>query len=100
MGCSSSVLALLTGGELSEIAVVITLPATQIRLNGVHYARVPETVIAIIHLVVENLRLSSLSLWNQALIEDVKNILADFLELGLNLLTVIADSADVFVSAF
>jgi hypothetical protein len=50
-----------------------------------------------IHLVVEDLALASLGLGDEALIEDTKDILADLLELELNLLAVLADDADVLV---
>jgi len=47
--------------------------------------------------VVEDLGLSRLSLGNQGLVQNVKNILADFLEFGLDLLAVIADGANMLV---
>lgn len=49
-----------------------------------------------VHLVVEDLGLARFSLGNQGLIKNIKDILADFLELGLNLLAVIADGGNVF----
>ena len=49
------------------------------------------------HLVIENLGLARFSLWDQRLVEDVEDILADFLELGLDLLSVVADGADMLV---
>jgi hypothetical protein len=52
-----------------------------------------------IHLVVEDLRLAGLGLGNQGLVENVEDILADFLEFGLDLLAVIADGSDVLVRA-
>jgi len=52
-----------------------------------------------IHLVVENLGLARLCLWNEGLVEDVKNILADLLKLELDLLAVLADDANVLVGA-
>jgi hypothetical protein len=50
--------------------------------------------------MVENLGLAWLSLGDQRLIEDVKDILANLLEFGLNLLTVLADGRYVLVGAF
>ena len=47
--------------------------------------------------MVEDLGLSGLGLWNQGLIKDIKDILADLLELGLNLLAVIANGGDVLL---
>jgi hypothetical protein len=51
------------------------------------------------HLVIEDLGLPGLGLGDEGLIEDVQDILADLLKLGLNLLSVFADSADVLVRA-
>jgi hypothetical protein len=50
-----------------------------------------------LHLVVEDLRLASLGLGDQGLIQDVEDVLADLLELGLDLLTVITDDTNVLV---
>jgi hypothetical protein len=50
-----------------------------------------------VHLVVEYLRLASLGLRNEELIEHVEDILADSLELILDLLAVLSDSADVLI---
>lgn len=47
--------------------------------------------------MVEHLGLSGLGLRDQGLVQDVKNILADLLKLGLDLLTVVADGGDVLV---
>ena len=51
------------------------------------------------HLVVENLGLARLGLGNEGLVEDVQDILADLLELGLDLLAVVADGANVLLRA-
>jgi len=50
--------------------------------------------------VVEDLGLSRFGLWDQGLVEDIENILADLLELGLNLLAVITNGSNVLVGAF
>jgi hypothetical protein len=47
--------------------------------------------------VVEDFGLSRLSLWDQGLIQDIEDILADLLELGLDLLTVVADSRNMLI---
>jgi hypothetical protein len=47
--------------------------------------------------VVEDLRLARFGLWDQGLIQDIKNILADLLEFGLDLLTVVTDGRNVLV---
>ena len=52
-----------------------------------------------IHLVVEDLALASLGLGNEAVVEDVEDILADVLQLSLDLLTVVADDVNVLVGA-
>lgn len=49
--------------------------------------------------MVEDLALASLGLGDEALVEDVEDILADLLELELDLLAVLADDADVLVGA-
>jgi hypothetical protein len=49
--------------------------------------------------VVEDLALASLGLGDEALVEDGEDILADLLELELDLLAVLADDADVLVGA-
>ena len=51
------------------------------------------------HLVVEDLALASLGLGNEALVENVEDILADLLKLKLDLLTVLADDANVLLGA-
>ena len=47
--------------------------------------------------MVEHLALACLGLRDQAVVENVEDILADVLELGLDLLTVVADDANVLV---
>jgi hypothetical protein len=83
--------------------VVITLPVTRIGLDGVWnrsiHARVPDRIVANVHLMVEDLGLASLGLGNQALVKNVEDILADLLEFGLDLLTVIADGSDMLIGA-
>ena len=49
--------------------------------------------------MVEDLALASLCLWDEALVKNVEDILADLLKLGLDLLTVLADDTDVLVRA-
>lgn len=100
VGSSGSILALLAGGKLSEITVVITLPVETDRIKWRSSCTDAQRIVANIHLVVENLGLASLGLWDQALIENIEDILADLLEFGLDLLAVIADSADVLIGAF
>ena len=51
------------------------------------------------HLVVEVLGLARLGLGDKGLIKDVEDILADLLELGLDLLAVVADGANVLLGA-
>ena len=51
------------------------------------------------HLVVEDLGLAGLGLGDERLVEDVEDILADLLELGLDLLAVVADGANVLLGA-
>jgi hypothetical protein len=49
--------------------------------------------------VVEDLGLARLGLGDKGVVEDVEHILADLLELGLDLLAVVADGADVLLGA-
>lgn len=49
--------------------------------------------------MVEDLAFASLSLGDQALVEDVEHILADLLKLKLDLLAVLADDIDVLARA-
>lgn len=49
--------------------------------------------------MVEHLRLAGLGLGNQRLVKDIEDVLADALELRLNLLTVFADDRDILVRA-
>ena len=51
------------------------------------------------HLVVEDLGLARLGLGDERVVEDVEDILADLLKLGLDLLAVVADGADVLLRA-
>ena len=47
--------------------------------------------------MVEDLGLSRLGLGDQRVVENIQHILADLLELGLDLLAVIADDADMLI---
>lgn len=49
--------------------------------------------------MVEDLALASLGLGNEALVEDGEDILANLLELKLDLLAVLADDTDVLIGA-
>jgi hypothetical protein len=51
------------------------------------------------HLVVEDLGLARLGFGDEGVVEDVEDILADLLELGFDLLAVVADGADVLLRA-
>lgn len=50
-----------------------------------------------VHLVVEDLGFTRLGLGDQRLIEHIEDILANLLKLGLDLLTIVADGANVLV---
>ena len=47
--------------------------------------------------MIEDLALARLGLGDQGVVKDVENILADLLELGLDLLAVVADDGNVLV---
>ena len=99
MGSSSSNLALVAGSELSEVAVVVSLPV--VGGQSQHVARSGRMRVGVrnSHLVVEDLGLAGLGLGDQGLVKDIEDILADLLELGLNLLAVVADDTDVLIRA-
>lgn len=105
MRSGGSGLALLARGELSEVAVIISLPARHIVrivvLNAqAHIAlRKMKECYGNVHLVVEHLALARLGLGDEALVKDIEDILADILELCLDLLAVLADDADVLLRA-
>lgn len=97
-----SSLALLTRRELGEVAVVIALPAVALLLaplqsqaRSVYLAHPP--IYGYIHLVVEDLRLARFGLGDQRVIKHIEDVLADFLELGLDLLAVLANSANMLI---
>ena len=90
-------LALLTRGELGEVAVVVALPVSQMSAYQHHLNAELHHVVVYAHLVVEHLALTSLSLRNQAVVENVEDILTDVLELRLDLLAVVANDANVLV---
>jgi hypothetical protein len=100
---SSSNFALLARCELSQVTVIISLPAEELWIRFIERATSPGTVIPQrslnIHLVIEDLGLARFGLWDESLVQNVKDILADFLKLGLNLLTIITDGADMLVRA-
>ena len=98
-GCSD--LALLAGRKLGEIAVVVTLPggAQTLAASFGNARRQKALGGGVLHLVVEDLGLARLGLGDQGVVEHVEDILADLLELLLNLLSVLADGGDVLVRA-
>jgi hypothetical protein len=72
--------------------VIVTLPVILLEHDSNEY-------FASIHLVVEDLGLAGLGLGDEGLVENIEDILADFLEFRLDLLAVIADGSDVLVRA-
>lgn len=70
-----------------------------VTLYQTHGDEQPPRECANVHLVVEDLALAGLGLGDEAVVEDVEDILADVLELGLDLLAVLADDADVLIRA-
>ena len=71
-GLVGRLLSLIAGGELSEVAVVVTL-----------------------HLVVENFRFASGGGGDKMLVKDLEDILADLCQLRLDLLPVALDHGDL-----
>jgi len=52
-----------------------------------------------VHLVVEDLRLAALRRWNQVLVQNLEDVLADLAELVLDLLTVLLDELHLLLVA-
>lgn len=101
MGSSGSNLALLAGGELGKITVVITLPVAPKKSENIRTA-----ASAIIcgkrenpHLVIKDLGLASGGVGNEGLVKNIEDVLANLLQLALDLVAVLADSADVLIRA-
>ena len=95
MRSSSRSLALLTRGELSEVAVIISLPVTDV--SALCSIEKLSRRCSNAHLVIEHLALAGLSLGDQAIVQNIKHILTDILKLFLDLLAVFADDADMLV---
>lgn len=91
MSSSSGVLAFVAGGELGKITVVVALPIEQ---SGIFQKRFLDRTL---HLVVEDLGFAGLSLGDQGVVQHIKNILADPLELQLDLAAVLSDSRDMLL---
>lgn len=89
-GLVGGVLAAVANGELSEITVVVTLPARLVnnswRIDVMGFR---------LHLVVENLGLARLGRGDKVLVKDLEDVIADLGELGLNLLSVLLDEGDL-----
>lgn len=104
---SCSNFALLARCELSKVTVVIALPTRESSrlVSLINHSLRParECIISYstgnVHLMVEDLGLARLSLWNERLVQNIKDILADFLEFGLNLLSIVTNGANVLVRA-
>jgi hypothetical protein len=94
VGGSSSNLALVARGEFSKVTVVITLPILE---SVAGYWTSSWMMNSNAHLEVKDLGLSSLGLGDKGLVEHVKDILANLLQLGLDLLTIIADNGNVLI---
>jgi hypothetical protein len=97
VGSSGGNLALLARGELGKVAVVVTLPVGLLA-SDYRVTQISQDLLNA-HLVVENLGLASGGIGNEALVENVEDILADLFELRLNLLAVVLDGGDVLVGA-
>jgi len=100
VGSSGSKLALLAGSELGKITVVVTLPrfCSVVSSRTDIFHRYKSNRINI-HLVVEDLGLAGSSVGDEGVVEDIEDILADLLELGLDLLAVVTDGADVLLGS-
>lgn len=71
-----------------------------VRVGGGGKVRnLPTTWFGNIHLVVKDLRLARLGFWDERLVKHIEHVLADLLKLGLDLLTIVTDGANVLVRA-
>jgi hypothetical protein len=102
VGSSCSNLALLARSKLSQIAVIVTLPIFETPVSKGTLELRGEFVITEkdVHLVIKDLGLSRLGLGDQRFIQNIKNILADFLKFSLDLLAVITNGRNMLVGAF
>jgi hypothetical protein len=96
--------ALLSGCEFSKVAMIVTLPvgcsSLAFETNHKRMSIICTCHKGInAHLVIEDLGLAGFSLRDERLVENVKDILANFLQFGLDLLTIVADCADMLVRA-
>jgi len=82
-------LALVANGEFGKVAVVVALPRNRQSVAVQIRGRKNE------HLVVKDLGLSALSRRNEMLVKNFENVLADLGKLGLDLLAVLLDEADL-----
>jgi len=85
--------ALVSRGELGKVTVVVSLPGRGLSSDIICVG--PN----VLHFVVEDLGFSSLGLGDQAIRENIKDILANLLQLSLDLLPVAADCLEVLLSA-
>jgi hypothetical protein len=88
-GLVGGLLTLIANGKLSEITVIITLPgetasAAELQIKARR-----------LHLVVEDLGLSTLGRWNQMRVKDIKDILTDLGKLCLDLLAILLDQSNL-----
>jgi len=98
VGSGGSTLALLARGELGEIAVVVTLPVVMALGYVAHTTTKSRPAEGgNLHLVVEDLGLAGGGMGNQGVVQDIKDVLANLLKLGLDLVAVVADGGNVLV---
>lgn len=97
MGSGSGNLALVARSELGQIAVVVTLPVREVSLTASRHKL--GGCLNNAHLVVEHLGLASLGLGDQRLVQDIQDILANLLQLSLDLLAVFANDGNVLLRA-
>ena len=93
VGGGSGILALLARGEFSKITVVIALP---VETRGSEYVLL--SLLGIVsHLVVKDSGFARLGLRDEVLVEHIKNVLTDILQLFLNLIAVVANCANMLL---
>lgn len=100
MSIGRSELALVARSKFREVTVVIALPTSTAYQHAYPgHSRSKFAFRANVHLVVKHLGFAGFGLGDQALVENIENILTDALQFVLDLLAIFADDADVLVGS-
>ena len=81
---------LISNGKFGKVTMIITLP-----VSGVSNVIQRSVRASTLHLVVEHLRLTTLSRGDEVLIKNVKDIFANICKFGFNLLAILLDQRNL-----